>query len=70
MLPLETVKKVANTSGGSYAMLVGGLLVAAGPWLIALDAWGDALAPANLGILLPIIGGVLMAWLGKSPGTK
>jgi len=70
MSPMETIKKVTTTTSGSYAMLAGGLLVAVGPWLLALETWGTAFSPANLGILLPIIGGVVMAWLGKSPGSN
>jgi len=67
--PITTVSKVVNTTRGSYAMLIGGMLVAVGPWLLSLEAWGHAIAPQNLGVLLPIVGGVLMAWLGKSPTT-
>jgi len=70
MSPLNTVKKVATTTSGSYIMLVGGLFVAVGPWLLSLETWGTAFTPQNLGILLPIIGGIFLSWYGKSPGSN
>lgn len=70
MSPMGTVKKIANTTGGSYVMLFTGLLISVGPWVLSLDTWGAAVSTQNIGVLLPIVGGVLMAWLGKSPGTN
>ena len=66
MSPLNSVKKAANSTGLSIGLLIGGVLVAVGPWASSLDSWGSAVSPQNIGILLPIVGGVLMSWLGKS----
>jgi len=70
MSPVETVKKAANSTSVSIGLLIGGMLVAIGPWASSLDSWGNALSPQNIGILLPIIGGVLMPAFGKSLLSK
>ena len=70
MSPVETVKKAANSTSVSIGLLIGGILVAVGPWASSLDSWGAAVSPQNIGILLPIVGGVLMSWLGKSLISK
>ena len=58
---------VQNPGGKSYALLVGGLLVAIGPWLTAFSSWAEAIDVSNVGVVLGIGGGVFLAWLGKSP---
>jgi len=69
-MPSEVIKKVTNNPSGSISLLIGGILVAVGPWAATLDNWADALTTQHVGVLLPIIGGVFLAWLGKSPTTK
>jgi hypothetical protein len=51
----------------SKLLLIGSLIGGLGGWVITLATWGDALVPKNFGGLLVIVGGLLCAWLGKSP---
>ena len=51
----------------SILVLVASLLMAIGGWVITLPSWQAALAPVSMGGLLTGIGGVILAWLGKSP---
>jgi len=48
-------------------ILLASLAVALVPWFNALSTWGAALTTVNVGAFLGIVGGVLLAWLGKSP---
>jgi len=51
----------------SVLVLLGSLCVAIGPLIINLDTFDDALTPQKLGEFLPIVGAIVLAWLGKSP---
>lgn len=51
----------------SFLVLAASLLVAVSPWMMSLESFETATTPANLGALAGIVGGVLLAWLGKSP---
>lgn len=51
----------------SILILIASLLVALTPWFTLLDTWTAATTPGNIGALLGIIGGVILAWLGASP---
>jgi hypothetical protein len=48
-------------------LLVASLCVALGPLLLELESFDALFTPQNLGVMLPIIGGVIMAWVAKSP---
>lgn len=47
--------------------LVASLLVAFGPALLVHETWSDFLEPRGVGEALGVLGGVLLAWLSKSP---
>jgi hypothetical protein len=49
------------------ATLVASLMIALAPWLESLEHWGEALSVQSMIVALPIIGGVVLAWLGSSP---
>lgn len=66
MSPTKAVKKAANSTSVSIGLLVAGMMVSVGPWANSLESWGSAFSPQNIGVLIPIIGGVIIAWLGKS----
>jgi hypothetical protein len=51
----------------SILILIASLLVALVPWFNALATWGAISTPVNVGAVLGIVGGVLLAWLGASP---
>lgn len=51
----------------SILLLAASIIAGVGGWLITLSTWGAALTPAAIGGLLIILGGVVCAWLGKSP---
>jgi hypothetical protein len=54
----------------SVIVLIASLCIVLGPWMLQLEVFGDALTPDKMGELLPMIGGVLLAWLGRSPLPK
>ena len=47
--------------------LMASLMIAIVPWLESLESWEHAFHTDSLVIALPIIGGVILAWLGSSP---
>jgi len=47
--------------------LVASLMIALAPWLKTLESWESALSVGSIYVALPIVGGVLMAWMGSSP---
>jgi hypothetical protein len=51
----------------SIALLVASLIAGIGGWMVTLASWSVALTTINLGGLLVILAGVVVAWLGKSP---
>ena len=51
----------------SVVVLLASLCIVLGPWMLDLETFGQILTPENLGTLLPMVGGVLLAWIGKSP---
>ncbi len=51
----------------SMVVLVASLLMAIGGWIITLPTWQAACTPVSMGGLLTGVGGVILAWLGKSP---
>ena len=51
----------------SIILLIASLLAGFGGWSITLDSWGSCTDPKSIGGLFVIIGGVLAAWIGKSP---
>jgi hypothetical protein len=53
----------------SIAFLLASLLMAIGGWILTLPNWNAATTPAAIGGLLTGLGGVVVAWLGKSPIT-
>lgn len=60
-------KRIQHPGGKSISILAAGLLIAVGPWMAAFDSWTQTVAVSNVGVLLGIIGGVFLAWSGKSP---
>ena len=54
------------------ALLIAALMVATVPYFEHLSdvGYGEALNPEHMALLLPIVGGVLMSWLGQSPIQK
>lgn len=55
--------------GKRIALLIGALLVALVPYFEHLKdvGYSEAFSPEHMAILLPIVGGVLLSWLGQSP---
>lgn len=51
----------------SYAVLAASLLVAIGSWGMGFDNWRDLTEVSNVMSLAGVIGGVILAWLGRSP---
>lgn len=51
-------------------LLVASLFVALGSVIVGLDSFEQLYTPKNLGDMFPIIGGVIIAWLAKSPLEK
>ena len=49
------------------ATLFASLMIAIVPWMESLEGWDHAFHTDSLVVLLPIIGGVVLAWLGSSP---
>ena len=49
------------------ATLIASLMIAIVPWLESLGSWSEALNVGSMTVALPIVGGVLLAWLGSSP---
>lgn len=48
--------------------LVASLMIAIVPWLESLESgWSEAFTVDSMAVMLPIVGGVLLAWLGSSP---
>jgi hypothetical protein len=56
-----------NNALRRVVLLLASLAIALGPWIAALPSWGSALEPVTVAVGLPIIGGVVVAWLGESP---
>ena len=50
-----------------YVILIASLLVGLGPWIQSADTWGSLFSTSNLGPGIGIVGGVLLAWVGRSP---
>lgn len=48
-------------------LLVASLAVGLGGWMITLANWSACTSPVNVGGLIMILGGIVAAWLGKSP---
>ena len=48
-------------------LLVASLCVALGPLLLELKSFDELYTPQNLGVMLPIVGGIVIAWVAKSP---
>ena len=42
-------------------------MIAIVPWLESLEGWSHAFHTDSVVVALPIIGGVVLAWLGSSP---
>jgi hypothetical protein len=53
----------------SIVVLIASLMLAIGGWLAALGSWHDLAQPGTIAALLSTIGGVILAWLGRSPIT-
>jgi hypothetical protein len=53
--------------GKSIGILIFALIVALGGWFQTLPQWASAATPEYLGQGLAVVGGVGLAWLGKSP---
>jgi len=53
----------------SIIVLIASLMLAAGGWLAALASWHDLAQPGTIAALLSTVGGVILAWLGRSPIT-
>jgi hypothetical protein len=51
----------------SIIVLIASLMLAIGGWLAALGSWHDLEQPGTIAALLSTIGGVILAWLGRSP---
>lgn len=51
----------------STIFLVVSLIAGLGGWMVTLDTWSLALTTTNLGGLLMVEAGVVIAWLNKSP---
>ncbi len=51
----------------SVMVLIASLMLAVGGWLAALASWHDLAQPGTIAALLSTIGGVILAWLGRSP---
>lgn len=51
----------------SAVVLVGSLLVALGGWGVAFQEWSDMCRLSSVFSLAGVVGGVLLAWIGKSP---
>lgn len=51
----------------SVGLFLAALLIAVGPWMEALETWEQVFNPENIGPLLGIVGGVVWAWLTKTP---
>ena len=51
----------------SKLLLIASLIAGIGGWMVTLSNWAAACTPVNVGGLLMIVGGVVAAWLGKSP---
>lgn len=51
----------------SLLVLAASLFVALGGWGIGLNNWSQLCEVSNVFSLLGVIGGVVLAWLGKSP---
>ena len=50
-----------------FAVLIASWMVAIVPWGESLGSWDAALTTNNFFPFIGITGGVLLAWLGKSP---
>jgi hypothetical protein len=53
----------------SIMVLIASLMLAVGGWMAALGSWHDLAQPGTIAALLSTIGGVILAWLGRSPIT-
>jgi hypothetical protein len=53
----------------SILVLIASLMLSIGGWLGALGSWHDLVQPGTIAALLSTIGGVILAWLGRSPIT-
>lgn len=51
----------------SVLLLVASLFIALGGWMLTLPNWAAATTPTAIGGLFLGLGGVICAWLGKSP---
>lgn len=51
----------------SIGVLIASLCIALGPILYQLDSFDQLLTPKNMGETLPILGAILLAWIGRSP---
>jgi membrane associated rhomboid family serine protease len=51
----------------SRIILIASLLLALGGWDSSFQYWGQVFQVSNFLGLLAIVGGVLLAWVGKSP---
>ena len=51
----------------SYTVLAASLLIALASWGSGFDNWEQLKEIANVFSLLGVVGGVFLAWLGKSP---
>jgi hypothetical protein len=61
------IQKGGNGMKVSIMVLIASLLLAVGGWLAALGSWHDLMQPGIIAALLSTIGGVILAWLGRSP---
>ncbi len=53
----------------SIVVLIASLMLAVGGWLAAIGSWHDLAQPETIAALLSTIGGVVLAWFGRSPIT-
>ena len=53
----------------SYLLLFASLLMAVGGWGSSFQSWSEAAHPSHFFSLLGVVGGVILAWIGKSPIT-
>lgn len=51
----------------SIVLLVASLICGIGGWAVTLPSWTAAVTPVSIGGLLMVLGGVIAAWIGKSP---
>jgi ApbE superfamily uncharacterized protein (UPF0280 family) len=53
--------------GLTVLVLVSALAVAIGPEIAKYASWGELLAPGAFGPMAAVAGGVILAWLDRSP---